>query len=86
MEVKDSRTQGRRREAGSESRARRRRGPMDKNRIRGVSAARAGKRPRSANPSRAQSVNPAVVRRKFSSLSREIWRAALVCCRGCVVF
>src|SRR5882672_4689530 len=39
MEVKDSQAQGRCREAGSKSRARQRRGSMNKNRMRGVSVA-----------------------------------------------
>jgi hypothetical protein len=45
--------------------------PMDKNRVRGVSAGRAGKKLRSPYPSRARSVNPAVVRGRRSDLPRE---------------
>jgi hypothetical protein len=72
MEVKDSQAQGRCREAGSERRARQRRGSMNKNRIRGVSVGRAGVPPQSPYPSRTRSVDPATVRRKQSNLPREI--------------
>ena len=63
---------GYRREAGSEGSAKQRCEPMDKNRIRGASAGRAGNVSRSPYPSRAQSVDPAVVHRRRLSLPREI--------------
>src|SRR5258708_237558 len=46
---------------------------MDKNRIRGASAGRAGNVSRSPYPSTARSVDPAVVHRRRLSLPREIW-------------
>src|SRR5580700_4262366 len=63
---------GYRREAGSEGSAKQRCEPMDKNRTRGASAGRAGNVSRSPYPSRAQSVDPAVVHRRRLSLPREI--------------
>jgi len=72
MEVKDSRPQGRHREMRSGRRARQRRGPMNKNRIWGVSVGPAGTRPPSPYPSRTQNVNPAAMRRKRSNLPREV--------------
>ena len=52
---------GYRREARSEGSAKQRCEPMNKNRIRGASAGRAGDVPRSPYPSTARSVDPAVV-------------------------
>ena len=49
---------GYRREAGSEGSVEQRCEPMNKNRIRGASAGRAGNESRSPYPSRAQSVDP----------------------------
>jgi hypothetical protein len=63
---------GYRREAGSEGSAKQRCEPMDKNRIRGASAGRAGNVSRSPYPSTARSVDPAVVHRRRLSLPREI--------------
>ena len=63
---------GYRREAGSEGSAKQRCEPMNKNRIQGASAGRAGNDPRSPYPSRTQSVDPAVVHRRRLSLPREI--------------
>jgi hypothetical protein len=63
---------GYRREAGSEGSAKQRCEPMDKNRIQGASAGRAGNVSRSPYPSRARSVDPAVVHRRRLSLPREI--------------
>src|SRR3954464_6395008 len=63
---------GYRREAGSEGSVEQRCEPMDKNRIRGASAGRAGNVSRSPYPSRAQSVDLAVVHRRRLSLPREI--------------
>src|SRR5205085_6344430 len=62
---------GYRREAGSEGSAKQRCEPMDKNRIRGASAGRAGNVSRSPYPSTARSVDPAVVHRRRLSLPRE---------------
>ena len=45
---------------------------MDKNRILGASAGRAGNLPRSPYPSRARSVDPAAVHRRRLSLPQEI--------------
>src|SRR6266496_6181508 len=63
---------GYRREAGSEGSAKQRCEPMNKNRIRGASAGRAGNGSRSPYPSRVRSVDPAVVHRRRLSLPREI--------------
>jgi len=63
---------GYRREAGSEGSVKQRCEPMDKNRIRGASAGRAGDLSRSPYPSTARSVDPAVVHRRRLSLPREI--------------
>ena len=63
---------GCRREAGSEGSAEQRCEPMNKNRIRGASAGRAGNVSRSPYPSTARSVDPAVVHRRRLSLPREI--------------
>ena len=63
---------GYRREAGSEGSVEQRCEPMNKNRIRGASAGRAGNVSRSPYPSRARSVDPAVVHRRRLSLPREI--------------
>src|SRR5262249_59099088 len=52
------------REAGSEGSAKQRCEPMDKNRIRGASAGRAGDLLRSPYPSMARSVEPAAVHRR----------------------
>src|ERR1700739_869991 len=67
---------GCRREAGSEGSAKQRCGPMDKNRIQGASAGRAGNESRRPYPSTARSVDPAVVHRRRLSLPREICRVS----------
>src|SRR6185295_9398989 len=67
---------GYRREAGSEGSAKQRCEPMNKNRIRGVSAGRAGNVSRSPYPSTTRSVDPAVVHRRRLSLPREICPAS----------
>ena len=64
------------REAGSEGSAKQRCEPMDKNRIRGASAGRAGDLLRSPYPSTARSVDPAAVHRRRLSLPREICRVS----------
>ena len=61
MEVKDSKAQGRCREARSEGSVEQKCEPMNKNRIRGVSVGRVSARLRSPYPSRMQSVDSAVV-------------------------
>ena len=61
MEVKDSKAQGRCREARSEGSVEQKCEPMNKNRIGGVSAGRVSARSRSPYPSRAQGVDSAVV-------------------------
>ena len=63
---------GYRREAGSEGSVEQRCEPMNKNRIRGASAGRAGNWSRSPYPSRARSVDPAAVHRRRLSLPREV--------------
>jgi len=63
---------GCRREAGSEGSVEQRCEPMNKNRIRGASAGRAGNESRSPYPSRTRSVDPAVVHCRRLSLPREI--------------
>src|SRR6516165_8895980 len=67
---------GYRREAGSEGSVEQRCEPMNKNRIRGANAGRAGDLSRSPYPSRARSVDPAVVHRRRLSLPREMPRVA----------
>jgi hypothetical protein len=68
---------GYRREAGSEGSAKQRCEPMDKNRIQGASAGRAGNVSRSPYPSTARGVDPAVVHRRRMSLPREICPVSL---------
>ena len=63
---------GYRREAGSEGSAKQRCEPMDKNRIRGASAGRAGNVSRSPYPSTTRSVDPAAVHRRRLNLPREV--------------
>ena len=63
---------GYRREARSEGSAKQRCEPMNKNRIQGASAGRAGIVSRSPYPSTARGVDPAVVHRRRLSLPREI--------------
>jgi hypothetical protein len=63
---------GYRREAGSEGSVEQRCEPMDKNRIGGASAGRAGNESQSPYPSRARSVDPAVVHQRRLSLPREV--------------
>src|SRR5260370_16679835 len=63
---------GYRREGRSEGSGKQRCEPMNKNRIRGASAGRAGNVSRSPYPLRVQSVDPAVVHRRRLSLPREI--------------
>src|SRR5260370_31848971 len=46
--------------------------PMNKNRIQGVSAGRAGYLPRSPDPSRVRSVDSAVVHRRLLNLPQEV--------------
>src|SRR5215472_3977548 len=50
---------------------------MDKNRISGASAGRAGNLPRSPYPSRVQSVDPAAVHRRQLNLPQEICSVSL---------
>jgi len=50
---------------------------MDKNRIQGASAGRAGNLPRSSYPSRVRSVDPAAVHRRRLSLPQEICSVSL---------
>src|SRR5277367_1593190 len=50
---------------------------MDKNRILGVSAGRAGDLPRSPFPSRVRSVDPATVHRRLLSLPQEVCSVSL---------
>src|SRR5438045_2999782 len=50
---------------------------MDKNRILGASAGRAGNLPRSPYPSRVRSVDPAAVHRRWLSLPQEICSVSL---------
>jgi hypothetical protein len=76
VEVKDSRTQGRCREARSERRARQRRGPMNKNRIRGARRRASGLATAKPISIKDVSVDPAVVRRQQSKLPREICRVS----------
>src|SRR2546430_16864673 len=71
MEVKDSKAQGRCREARSEGSVEQRCEPMNKNRIRGVSVGRASARWRSPYPSRARSVDAAVVELRGVSFTPE---------------
>src|SRR6201998_1788523 len=63
---------GYRREGGKKGRAKKGGEPMNKNRIRGASAGRAGNVSRSPYPSTARDVDPAVVHRRRLSLPREI--------------
>jgi len=58
-------------EVRSERSMEQRREPMYKNRMRGVSTGQVADSPRSPYPSRVQSVNPAVMRRKRLNLPRE---------------
>src|ERR1700690_1485115 len=51
--------------------------PLDKNRIQGVSAGRAGNFPRSPYPSRVRSVDSAAVHRRRLSLPQEICSVSL---------
>ena len=67
---------GYRREAGSEGSAKQRCEPMEKNRIRGASAGRAGNESRSPYPSTARSVDPVVAHRRRLSFPREICRVS----------
>ena len=50
---------------------------MDKNRVEGASAGRAGNLPRSPYPSKVRSVDPAAVRGKRLSLPQEICSVSL---------
>jgi hypothetical protein len=50
---------------------------MDKNRIEGASAGRAGNLPRSPTPSRVRSVDPATVHRRRLNLPQEICSVSL---------
>ena len=63
---------GCRREAGSEGSVEQRCEPMNKNRIRGASAGRAGYLPRSPYPSRVRSVDSATVHGRRLSLPQEV--------------
>jgi hypothetical protein len=69
MEVKGSEAHGPDREGGSERSVEQTRGPMYKNRIRGVSAGRTGNSPQSPYPSKAQSVNSGGCARKVVELT-----------------
>jgi hypothetical protein len=66
------RCKGHRREVGSERSMDQMCESMDKNRIQGVSAGRAGYLPRSPYPSRVRSVDPAIVHRRRLNLPQEI--------------
>ena len=66
------RCKGHRREVGSERSMDQMCESMDKNRIQGVSAGRAGYLPRSPYPSRVRSVDSAAVHRRRLSLPQEI--------------
>ena len=66
------RCKGFRREAGSERSMDQMCESMDKNRIQGVSAGRAGNLSRSPYPSRVRSVDPATVHRRQLNLPQEI--------------
>lgn len=68
---------GYRREAGSERSKDQKCESMDKNRIQGVSAGRAGNLPRSPYPSKVRSVDSAAVYRRRLSLPQEICSVSL---------
>src|SRR6266705_1311911 len=68
--------QGYRREAGSEGSMEQTCESMNKNRIQGASAGRAGNLPRSPYPSRARSVDSAIVHGRRLSLPQEICSAS----------
>jgi hypothetical protein len=68
---------GYRREARSEGSGEQTCESMDKNRIQGVSAGRAGNVPRSPYPSRVRSVDPAAVHGRRLSLPQEICSVSL---------
>ena len=68
---------GYRREAGSEGSMDQMCESMDKNRIQGASAGRAGNAPRSPYPSRVGSVDSATVHRRRLSLPQEICSVSL---------
>jgi len=73
MEVSDSEAQGRRREAGSERSVEQRpRADEQEPDEEAYGSGRAGKIPRSPDPSRLLVVNPAVARRRRSNLPREV--------------
>jgi hypothetical protein len=71
------RCKGHRREVGSERSMDQMCESMDKNRIQGVSAGRAGYLPRSPYPSRVRSVDPTAVHRRRLSLPQEICSVSL---------
>ena len=71
------RCKGHRREVGSERSMDQMCESMDKNRIQGVSAGRAGNLPRSPYPSRVRSVDPATVHRRRLNLPQEICSVSL---------
>jgi len=71
------RCKGFRREAGSERSMDQMCESMDKNRIQGVSAGRAGYLPRSPYPSRVRNVDPATVHGRQLSLPQEICAVSL---------
>ena len=71
------RCKGFRREAGSERSMDQMCESMDKNRIQGASAGRAGNLPRSPYPSKVRSVDPAAVHRRRLSLPQEICSVSL---------
>ena len=68
--------QGYRREAGSEGSMEQTCESMNKNRIQGASAGRAGNLPRSPYPSRTRSVDSAIVHGRRLSLPQEICSAS----------
>lgn len=72
MEVKVSKAQGHRREAGSEVSVKQRYELMYKNWIRGIEVGQVGGQPRSPYPSKTKGVYPAVVYRRLFALPREI--------------
>ena len=74
IEAKGSETQGRGREAGSESSVEQTCGPTNRNRIRGTKGGRAGQGLRSPHRSKPGSVDAVVVQGKWGDLSQETRR------------
>ena len=72
MEEKGSETQGRHGDVGSEGSVEQRYEPTNRNWIRGGTGGRGRVRAQSPYPSKASTVNPAVVYREESNLPREV--------------